>query len=261
MLTSLRELQRLTLELQNAMAPLATPVPAAAMAPQPGAREALEELVAGSQDSVAAIGRAMMRVEDVAEQVQQLANRATLIAIHVVTSGRREAGDAGDDVSNELKQLAHDVRDATDRTAQFTHDIEAAVAEASERMAAVRARALAKLEEPTPAASATARPGALDDAQRLLERVREMVQDAGRKGERLSAAGERASRAAERLARRIDDEASETEALLVRLTPVGRTNAPAPHVAPPPDLRLLEEEPPAAGGEGSPRESQGEERP
>jgi methyl-accepting chemotaxis protein len=184
----------------------------------------LEDLVSASHASVESISRGMMRVQDVAEQVQQMANRATLIAIHVVTGTRRDEAH-GDDVAAELKLLARDVRETNERTAQFALEVETAVADATTRMREARERALARLEppaaaaapDPAPAPAALAR--AHDDVQRLFERVREMVQDAARKGERLSLAGERASRAAERLARRIDEEAAESEALAVRLSP------------------------------------------
>jgi hypothetical protein len=70
-----------------------------------------------------------------------------------------------------------------------------------------------------------------------------MVQDAIRKGERVSTASERASSVAERLARRLDGNASDAEALVVRLAPVGEAEAyetPAPEDASgSPGLRLV----------------------
>jgi hypothetical protein len=81
------------------------------------------------------------------------------------------------------------------------------------------------------------------DARRLLERVREMVQDASTKGERVSTASERASSVAERLARRLDASASDAEALVVRLAPVGEPMPIGSAVAP--ELRLVDDEPPA----------------
>jgi hypothetical protein len=252
MLTTVRELQRLSIELQNALAGLGG-TPAVAEAPT-ATREVLEDLVAASQESVESIGRGMLRVQDVAEQVQQMANRATLIAIHVVTATRRDEGH-GDDVANELKLLARDVRETTDRTSQFALEVEASVADATKRMHDARERAVARLELPEPVAPSPAGLRARDDAMRLLERVREMVQDAARKGERLSQAGERASRAAERLARRIDEEAAESEALALRLTPVASAapNAPLPPAI---ELRLLDDAPVpvAEAPPGEPRE-------
>ena len=87
-------------------------------------------------------------------------------------------------------------------------------------------------------------------ALRLLERVREMVQDAAAKGERLSAAGERASRAAERLVRRLEEEAGTLDGLAMRLGATAeelREGAAAPGARTPSsagesrpgDLRLL----------------------
>lgn len=228
MLTTVRELQRLSTELQVPLDLLAQPGAVHANGGVPGAREALEELVEASQSSVGAIGRAMLRVHDVAGEVQTLSNRATLIAIQAVSAGAREAGTAGDEIAAELKQLARDVREITDRTASFAQDIEMAVTEAAQHMGGARARALARLEAAPAIPNVPGRERASDDAQRLLERVREMVQDATRKGERLSAAGERTSRAAERLSRRVEAEASEAAAMHVRLKPVGEAAAPSP---------------------------------
>lgn len=264
MLTTVRELQRLTGELQSALETLAAapPAPAAAPGAPAGTREVLESLVVASHESVEAISRAMLRVHDVAEQVQQMANRATLIAIHVVTGTRRDEGH-GDDVAAELKLLARDVRETNERTAQFALEVEASVADATARMRDARTQAIERLEAPEapPAAPAAPAPGTLarahDDVQRLFERVREMVQDAARKGERLSQAGERASRAAERLARRIDEEAAESEALSVRLSP-----APTPAPIVPVELRLYD--PPLLPDEAQDENdatSPGEERP
>lgn len=242
LLTTVRELQRLSAELQSALDVLPAAQAPAPAAP-PATREVLEDLVAASHESVESLGRGMLRVQDVAEQVQQMANRATLIAIHVVSSVRREEGPDGD-VAAELKRLTRDVREMTDRTSQFALEVEASVAAASTRMREARESALARLEAPEAVAAPApaANPRAFDDAQRLLERVREMVQDAARKGERLSQAGERASRAAERLARRVDEEAAESEALALRLAPV--PSAPERGSAPPTvELRLLGDAP------------------
>ncbi len=246
LLTTVRELQRLSLELQNALAQVTPSAPEPAAPPaderfREAAREALEELVTGSTESVAAISSSLMHVQDIASHVQRLGNRATLIAIHAVVGGPRAEGDA---LTGELRQLAADVREATERTSDLARDIETEVGRAADRMRTVRERALARLEDvPAPAPPvAERRPGgerrAWDDAQRLLERVREMVQDAASKGERLSAAGERASRAAERLARRLEEEARDSEALATRLTPVGES--PAADAAAAPGLRVLE---------------------
>lgn len=242
LLTTVRELQRLSGELQGALDGLgAAPAPAGVPAAPSATREVLQDLVAASHESVESLGRGMLRVQDVAEQVQQMANRATLIAIHVVSATHREEG-RDDDVAGDLKLLARDVREMTDRTSQFALEVETAVADAAARMREARERALARLEAPEPVAAAApvANGRALDDAQRLLERVREMVQDAARKGERLSQTGERASRAAERLARRVDEEAAESEALALRLAPVEPAHAPLPPAV---ELHLLDDAP------------------
>ncbi len=232
MLTTVRELQRLSGELQAALDQLGAT--AAPSSDGQAARAAIEELVDASQESVQSIGRAMLRVHDVSAQVQSLSNRATLIAIQAVSAPARE-GAAADENAVELKQLAQDVRAITDRTATFADDIDLAVTDAMETMAAARARALQKLDVAGVTAPPAGRERTYDDAQRLLERVREMVQDAARKGERLSAAGERTSRAAERLSRRVEAEAGEAAAMRVRLTPTGEA-APATPAA---GLRLL----------------------
>lgn len=245
MLTTVRELQRLSGELQNALAALgsASSAPPHDQDARAAAREALEDLVAASGDSIASIGQGLLRVQDVADQVQQLANRATLIAIQVVT-GTRE-GAAGEVLASDLKTLAREVREATDRTTRFALDIETAVSQANARMKAAREQALIRLEAlPVAPAPGVAGLRAYDDAQRLHERVREMVQDAARKGERLSAAGERASRAAERLSRRVDEGAVDAEALVVRLAPVGAAEAPVP-TKPSSGLHLLASAPSA----------------
>jgi methyl-accepting chemotaxis protein len=246
--TTLRELQRLSSELAgNLRRPAAEgPAPTAEAAGEAGngrVRQVLEELVGASLASVDSLGRGLVRVQDVSDQVQRLANRATLIAIQAL-AGTSDPATFGD----ELKSLAREVRDATDRTQRFARDIEVAVAEADARMRAAREQALARLEAGAPAAAARAagaaavRPAELGrELRRLLERVLEMVQDASVKGERVSTASERASSVAERLARRLDGNASDAEALVVRLAPVGE---PVP--LPAPDLRLIDEEPYAA---------------
>jgi chromosome segregation ATPase len=163
----------------------------------------------------------------------------------------REDGDAW---TAELRQLAHDVREATDRVQKLTSEIEGDVAAATRRMQEVRERTRARLADlqaaPPPPPPAAEPAGLL----RLSERLREMVQDAARKGERLSETGEQASRAAERLVRHLEDARHDMDGLAVRLAPAGgadaaRADAPAPA----PDLRLLD----AEGGDAAtdPREA------
>ena len=241
--TTLRELQRLSGELAgNLKRPQAATAaePSGAEDHQGRMRQVLKDLVGASLASVDSLGRGLVRGQDVSDQVQRLANRATLIAIQAL-AGTGDPATFGD----ELKSLAREVRDATDRTQRFARDIEVAVAEADARMRAAREQALARLEAGAPAAGARAggTPAAASvelgrDVRRLLERVLEMVQDASVKGERVSTASERASSVAERLARRLDGNASDAEALVVRLAPVGE-----PVALPAPDLRLIDEDP------------------
>jgi hypothetical protein len=239
--TTLRELHRLSGELAgNLRRPTTEGTTAAATSSEAGQgrmREVLEELVGASLASVDSLGRGLVRVQDVSDQVQRLANRATLIAIQALAGTSDPAT-----FSDELKALAREVRDATDRTQRFARDIEVAVTEADARMRAAREQALARLEAGAPAPGArSAGPAAPAEmgreVRRLLERVLEMVQDASAKGERVSTASERASSVAERLARRLDGNASDADALVVRLAPVGE-----PVAIPTPDLRLIDEE-------------------
>jgi methyl-accepting chemotaxis protein len=180
---------------------------------------------------VASLGRGLLRVQDISDQVQRIANRATLIAIQALSGTGEPAAFA-----EELKKLALDVREATDRTQRFAREIDAAVSDADARMRGAREHAVARMEVPEPAAAAG---GAPADARRLVERVLEMVQDAMRKGERVSTASERASSTAERLARRLENNVSDAEALTIRLAPVGEPVEMAP---PAPELRLVDAE-------------------
>ena len=259
--TSVRELQRLANELSTALSVTIPPAPAAVEPVADRARAALEELVEASSASVESLGRGLVRVQDVSEQVQRIANRATLIAIQALSGTSEPASFA-----EELKQLARDVREATDRTQRYAIEIDAAVAEADSRMRDARERALARLDVPMAATSpvpAQAARGA--DVARLIERVLEMVQDAGSKAERVSTASERASSVAERVARRLEGNASDAEALVIRLAPVGEhaafeTSAPRSDVI---ELKLVDVTPIAAGERPEPPadESREEERP
>lgn len=295
LLTTVRELQRLGAELQQELAS-APPAsggypPAGAAAPVPpspspaeaqrrwreAAAAAIDELVVASTQSVEHLAAGLAHVRGIEEQVQVLANRATLIALNVVVAGAAHAsgypagGPRPDDVARDLKGLAREVREVTERTAEMSREIDREVAAAAERMQGLRERVAARLDEapPVPApASGYPAPGGPRPAQpgeatlRLLGRVREMVQDAAAKGERLSATGERASRAAERTVRRLEEEAEALERLAVRLgaseEDVREAGAgPAAHAAPAPsgepratDLRLLGPEDDVAGPGG-----------
>uniref|UniRef100_A0A832HZG3 Methyl-accepting transducer domain-containing protein n=1 Tax=Eiseniibacteriota bacterium TaxID=2212470 RepID=A0A832HZG3_UNCEI len=224
LLTTVRELQRLSGELQGALAPAADGLPAAPSAGavlerwRAAAGEAIEALVAASAESVDHLAGGLLRVHEVAEVVRRIANRATLVALNVALAGARERGaPASEDLAEDMKRMARDVREATERSDTLAREIEAEVAAAQARMNDVRAR-VAEMLADLPGLPAEAAPGgASGDALRLMERVREMVQDATRKGERLSATGERASRAAQRLVRRLEEQARELEGLALRL--------------------------------------------
>jgi methyl-accepting chemotaxis protein len=176
-------------------------------------------------------------VHEIAAQVQLLSNRATLIALNaVVSSGRPET--AGDGGTAELKQLAREVRAVTERVASLSDDIGRAVDSANDKMRGVRDHVVSRLEQlPVPApARAPAAPIA-----HWVERLREMVQDAARKGERLSESQERVSSEAQRLTRRLEEEARDVEGLLVRLSPPGETTAAGePATGPTRRLRVVD---------------------
>ncbi len=260
LLTTVRELQRLGGELRQELSsspPPAVPVPALAEA-QHRYRElaaaAIEELVSASNESVEFLATGLARVQEIGEQVQVLANRATLIALHVALSDPGGPGPRREGLSRDLQNLAGEVRAVTDLTAARLTAIDREVEAAVSRMKGLRERVAAKLDEAPPlpeAAGEAERPAQPSElALRLLDRVREMVQDAASKGERLSAAGERASRAAERLVRRLEEEEGTLEGLAMRLgatTEDLREGGAAPGPRPPSsavesrpgDLRLL----------------------
>jgi methyl-accepting chemotaxis protein len=228
LLTTVRELQRLGGELKQGLstAPEAPAVPAPPLAESQHryrevAAAAIEELVSASNESVERLATGLVRVQEIGEQVQVLANRATLIALHVALSDSGDSGPRPEGLSHDLRSLAGEVRAVTDLTAERFTAIDREVEAAVERMKGLRERVAAKLNEapPIPEAAAAAPSAAqpTEAALRLLERVREMVQDAAAKGERLSAGGERASRAAERLVRRLEEETGTLEGLALRL--------------------------------------------
>jgi len=231
--TSVREIHRLSTELAAALTRVVPETPAGPDPSAERARQALQELVEASSHSVESLGRGLLRVQDISEQVQRIANRATLIGIQALSG----TGDAAT-FADELKQLAHDVRESTDRTVGFAQDIDRAVTDSDARMREARERAIARMEAPVPARpAATVTPA--PDVQRLVERVLEMVRDASTKGERVSNASERASSTAERLMRRLEGNASDADALVERLVPVGEALPPLTPVSAP-DLRLVD---------------------
>ncbi|MEO5617087.1 MAG: hypothetical protein ABIS67_04900, partial [Candidatus Eisenbacteria bacterium] len=222
------------------------------------------------------LGTAMRRVQEIAGQVQVVSQRATLVALHAVTLESRLPREErrGEDLSHELRLLTGEVRAAAQHADQLAADVERETRAADERMRSLRERVAPRLEPPaaespeamlpapataaSPAsatpADAAAQAAALEAAElsdhsvRLLDRVREMVQDAAQKGERLSAAGERAARAADRLLRRLEDETRDVEGLMVRLSPAGELPMEMGHdldddaMSAPMDLRLLASE-------------------
>lgn len=215
LLTTVRELQRLGMELAASAAQRKGTDEPAREAARRSRRDALtgafEELVRGSGDSVDHLAAGLLRVQDIVDQVQRLANRATVIALNVVVEGAA-GGDAP--LGQELRALAREVRSATDRTLELSRELDGEVRSAVQRMHDLRGRVAARLESlPEPEAA----PAPDDNDTRLLERVREMIQDAARKTERLASTGERASRAAEHLVRRLDDRLRETDARLREL--------------------------------------------
>jgi hypothetical protein len=284
LLTTVRELQRLGGELQQGMspgapagsAPLTPAVPAAEAQRRyrEAAAAAIQELVTTSHESVERLAAGLAETQEVGAQVQILANRATLIALRVSLAGSAAAADPRDarvpgspgitmppeGLSHDLRTLATEVRAVTDRTAEHLAILDREVAAASDRMKGLRERVAARLDEAPPLPESAPDPGRgtppSEAVLRLLERVREMIQDAAAKGERLSATGERASSAAERVVRLLEEEAGTLEALAQRLgaggdeRPGAALGAPADAGAPgagqarPGDLRLLGPEEP-----------------
>ena len=104
----------------------------------------------------------------------------------------------------------------TTRTTALARDVDREVAAAIDRMRGLRQQLGDRLEPAAPAVPAgDARD--LERAARLLERVRDMIQDAMEKGERLAFTGERASSAAQRLVHRLEEELPALEDLIARL--------------------------------------------
>jgi hypothetical protein len=240
LLTTVRELQRLGQELtqtvveQSAAAPLHATVAASA-------RSAIESLVEGSAATVDRLTQGIRKAEAIADLVPLLANRATLNALDSSLSG---SVIPGAEQAEETRRLVMDVRVAVERAAALARDLEADVTAASSEMRGVRERVARQLEAIEPASASTR---GLDEVSRLLDRVREMIQDATRKGERLSATGERGSRAAEGLMRALESESREMTGLITRLAPPG-AEAPEPGAPRPASLRLLDQ--PEASPEG-----------
>jgi hypothetical protein len=223
LLTTVRELQRLAAELGQALESTGREPQATATetlsAWRQAAREAIEELVASSTASVEHLSRGVVMVQDIAEQVQRLTNRSTLIALQA-SAPLATGAELDPEQREHIRRLVFEAREAADRTTTLVQEVREAVTAAGERMRGVRERVAARLDAAPPLPPA--RPGAAappEEGVRLLGRVREMVQDATRKGERLSSAGERVSRSTERLVRGLEEEIREVEALSIRFAP------------------------------------------
>ena len=271
LLTTVRELQRLAHELRHAIVarPAESPAPAAVetvaervAAWRTAVESAVDELAASSDASVEHLGVALRRVQDIAAQVQVVSQRATLVALQAVAIESRLPREErrGEEMSQELRLLTAEVRTAAEHADALAVEVERESRVAGERVRIAREwvdrEMTAAADEPAPAgpaATAAGAPPLSENAMRLLERVREMIQDATQKGERLSANGERASRSAERLIRRLEEESRELEGLMVRLSPAGaesREVEPEAGPAAPAELKLLEPAAvPAAGAE------------
>ena len=217
LLTTVRELERLGGELHHTLASRAANEHEAVAARewvQP-LSDAIRELVEAASGSVDDLATSLERVQEISDQVQVLGNRATMIALNAVLAARLTEDDPAP--AEDLKPLAREARAATDRAQVLAREVQARVAGAHERMKGVRERVAERLAGIDPPRAPDAPLG--PDTLRALDRVREMVTDAARKAERLSAAGERSSRAADRLVRRLEDEVRDLEGLVVRLSP------------------------------------------
>lgn len=265
LISTVRELQRLGIELENEVAAhpagpaLTSTMESGADAVREAAAQAIEDLVVASTESVERLARGLLKVQAIGEQVQQLGNRATLIALHVALD--RDAGAPAEVLAPELKSLAREVREVTERTSELSREIDRDAVMAMESMQGVRERVAERLERlPIPEPQSSTAP---TNAPRLLERVREMIQDAASKAERLAGSGERVSRAAERLVHRLEEEVLAMEMLATSVGATPTELSEPPHTTTPtrtPNLRLLgpedlpaeRQEPPAPGrGEGS----------
>ncbi len=258
LLTTVRELQRLRGELEGALA-VADEGPAA----EPGldaidqyratAAAVIGELVTASTESVERLASGLTHVQEIADQVHALANRATLVALEAAIGPGIELARSGPGGrSAELRALAGQVQTVTARTSELSREVDREMAAAVERMRGLRERVSEQLER-VPVLADEVEPRNRELVDRLLERVREMVQDAMQKGERLSAAGERASTAAQRLVRRLEDEFQAIEALVARRSDPLAVPGPAGATPRPGTLRLLRaedltaDEPPVSG--------------
>jgi hypothetical protein len=212
LLTTVRELERLGAELDAMLAVPATAASERSLAAEQSleqfraaAAEAIERLITASSESVAHLAEGIAHVQEIGERTRLIANRTTLVALNAMTANARPAGVTTEMMHAELKALATDVREASNRVDALSLGIERQAAAARERMSQVRDSIAGALEAALPEPGAAITEG-MPDPTRLMERVREMIRDAAAKGERLSSAGERVSRAAARLQRRVEGE-------------------------------------------------------
>ncbi len=224
-LTVVRELQRLIADLEATLSTARSAAQAAGSAGREDwrshVRAAIQELIDGSARSVESLGRGMLRVQGIADQVQVLGNRATLVALNsamLSSPGKRSASEL-EDLTREMKNLAREVRAATDQASSLVSQVNAEAAQAARLMAEVRERVARRFEEARPEAKQPEETWATaaEETDRTLERMREMVQDAGQKGERLVSSAERTSRSADHSLRALEESLRELEGLLARL--------------------------------------------
>lgn len=259
LLTTVRELQRLAQELRHTLVARAAEAPAPVgetiaervTAYRAAVESAVQELAASSDASVEHLGAALRRVQDIAGEVQVVSQRATLVALQAVAIESRLPREdrRSEDLSHDLRLLTAEVRTAAEHADALAVEVERESRVAGDRVRIAREwvdrEMAATVEEPAAPAAGSA--PLSENTLRLLERVREMIQDATQKGERLSANGERASRSAERLIRRLEEESRELEGLMVRLSPAsGEEREVEPdsveEAAAPAELKLLEAE-------------------
>ncbi|MGH7741220.1 MAG: hypothetical protein ACRENS_04285 [Candidatus Eiseniibacteriota bacterium] len=235
LLTTVRELERLGGELD---AMLAVPAKAAnerSLAAEQSldqfrasAAEAIEGLIAASSESVGHLAEGLAHVQEIGERTRLIANRTTLVALNALTANARPAGVTTEMMHGELKALATDVREASDRVDALTTEIDRQAMAARERMTRARSSIAGALEAAFPAPGDTPAAPGLPDPTRVMERVREMIRDAAAKGERLSSAGERVSRAAAKLQRRVESEVTSVGQLAASLELEGQAKIVSP---------------------------------
>src|SRR5262245_33877716 len=237
LLTTVRELQRLAIELDRVAPGPITGGGGDTAEFRAATRGAIEELVTTSADAVEHLATGFLRVHEIVDQVHLIANRATLIALDAAALSRTPNGEPIEP-PDDLRRLVLEVRRATETVSGLSNEVEGQIAAAVDRMRSARQRVAERLDA-VPPARPSAPASNRGEFDRLLARVREMIQDAAQKGERLSTAGERVSRAAERLVRELEDENAEVRGVLVRLAAPDAETGHPPNPEPSSGLRLL----------------------